>query len=67
VDEFSEEELSEPVEPVVHRHISWGAIVGAGFGLALGAMWVHYGFWTALGAAFLAVVGGLLGRYYVGD
>ncbi|NLO74126.1 MAG: hypothetical protein GX100_08500 [candidate division WS1 bacterium] len=44
-----------------------GAVVGAAFGLALGAILVRWGFWPALVALILAVGGGFLGRIYVGD
>ena len=66
MDEFPEDEFSVPAEPA-RRRLSWGAVVGAAFGLILGAIWMRYGFAAALVAAILAVAGGLLGRYYVGD
>jgi uncharacterized membrane protein YjjB (DUF3815 family) len=66
VDEFTEEDLAVPVEEPRHR-VSWAAVVGAAFGLVIGAILVRYGFWPALATLILAVVGGFLGRYYVGD
>ena len=55
-----------PAEPARHR-LSWSAVVGASFGLALGAVWIHWGFAAALMGLVLAVVGGFLGKFYVGD
>lgn len=60
------EELSEEVSVRPNR-LSWSSVVGAAFGLALGLVWVTLGWWPAVGCAVLAVVGGFLGRYYVGE
>jgi hypothetical protein len=69
VEDFSEEELNASLEapPVERRHLSWGSVVGAAFGLALGVIWHKWGFGAAFVGGILAVLGGLLGRYYVGD
>ena len=66
MDEFPEDELTLPAEPVRHR-LSWSAVVGAAFGLALGVVWARFGFAWALLGLVLAVVGGFMGRFYVGD
>jgi hypothetical protein len=67
VDEFSEDEFSEDAEQPAPPRLSWASVVGAAFGLALGAILVHWGFWPALVALLLALAGGWLGRHYVGD
>ena len=60
------DKLTEP-EATPPRRIGWGVVAGAGFGLALGTIWALRGFWPALLAAVLALVGGLLGRFYLGE
>lgn len=60
------EELGEGV-PVRPGRISWASLVGAAFGFALGLVWVTLGWWQAVACAILAVIGGFLGRYYVGE
>ena len=60
------DKLTEPEAPPPRR-IGWGVVAGAGFGLALGTIWALRGFWPALLAAVLALVGGLLGRFYLGE
>ena len=67
MDEFSEDEFSEDVEPPAPPRLSWASVVGAAFGLALGAILVRWGFWAALVALVLALIGGFLARHYVGD
>ena len=41
-------------------HTDWPQIL-------LGAVWIHWGFAAALMGLVLAVVGGFLGKFYVGD
>jgi hypothetical protein len=53
-------------EPAVARgRLPWGTIVGAGFGLALGAVWAAGGFRALVAATVLACLGGFLGRIYL--
>ena len=67
MDEFAEDEFSEDVEQPAPPRLSWASVVGAGFGLALGAILVHWGFWPAVVALIFALIGGWLARHYVGD
>ena len=47
--------------------VSWGSVVGAAFGLAVGVIGFRWGWGAALLGAVLALVGGFLGRLYVGE
>ncbi len=67
MDEFSEDEFSEDVEPAATPRLSWSSVVGAGFGLALGVILFRLGFWPAVVSLLLAITGGWLARHYVGD
>ena len=68
MEEFPEDSYTVPVlEPEARPLLSWGAVVGAAFGLALGFIWSRYGFGAALGTALLAAIGGYLGRHYIAD
>jgi len=49
------------------RRSGRGTLVGAGIGLALAAILVFGGFWQFLVAVLFAVVGGLIGRFWVGE
>lgn len=67
MDEFSEDEFSEDLEPPVTPRLSWSSVVGAAFGLALGVILFQLGFWPAVVSLLLALAGGWLARHYVGD
>lgn len=49
------------------RHRGWATMAGAGIGVVLGAILVLKGFLAFLVALIFAVVGGAIGRYWVGD
>lgn len=42
-------------------HPFWRALVGAGFGLAIGAIGAFAGFWAAVLTTILVLLGGILG------
>jgi hypothetical protein len=42
-------------------HPFWRAVVGAGFGLAIGVVGACGGFWAAVITAILVLLGGILG------
>jgi uncharacterized membrane protein len=49
------------------RRRGWATMAGAGIGVVLGAILVLKGFLAFLVALLFAVVGGAIGRYWVGD
>ncbi len=53
--------------PSSSRHRGWATMAGAGIGVVLGAILVLKGFPAFLVALIFAVVGGAIGRYWVGD
>lgn len=42
-------------------HPYWRALAGAGFGLSLALIWLRFGFWAAVFALVMIVVGGIVG------
>jgi len=55
-----------PEEPAPRKgRVAWGAVVGAAFGLVLGAVGAAWGFKALLSVALLALIGGFLGRLYL--
>ena len=44
-----------------------GTLIGAGMGIALAAILVFGGFWQFLVAVLFAAVGGMIGRFWVGE
>jgi uncharacterized membrane protein len=42
-------------------HPFWRALAGAGFGLGIALTWARFGFWYALLAFVLVVVGAVIG------
>ncbi len=49
------------------RRNGTAALIGAGMGIALAAILAFGGFWQFLVAVLFAVVGGMVGRLWVGE
>jgi len=62
-----EKDFLEAEEVGSRPSVAWSSVVGAAFGLGWIAIWARFGFLWAILAAVVAIVGGFIGRFYVGE
>ena len=63
----TEKEPIEVEEAGPSPRVAWSSIVGAGFAIILMAIAWRFGLAAALLTGIVAIIGGFVGRFYVGE
>jgi hypothetical protein len=62
-----EREPFEVEEPAPRPRVAWSSVVGAAFGIVLMGIAYRFGIGAAILTAAVAIIGGFVGRFYVGE